>query len=825
MSVRIHQLSKQIGIQNKELIELLRERGFEIKSAASTVDNISAESIVEEFAAKAKAEQDGEQPATGEGAPEGGRPEEEKEAPGEQAAGAGETKAEALPPKKRSGLPKGAVVKSSEDIEREREAKAEAARPKPPPAKKAPPPANKAPAPPPPPKTPSSGPQPPPPPPPSPPSPPPPPSPAAPPPPPRPSSGGGPPKPPKPEADKPDTAAGEEGGEAAAPDESAKPVAERKLLHVKPPIVVRDFAIQLGLKPFKLISELMELGIFAAMNQTIEQSVAATVAERHGFTLEIHHRGETQADRDAAKAKKEQPAEDDPSLLETRPPVVCILGHVDHGKTTLLDTIRKTNVVGGEAGSITQHIGAYQVAHNDRKITFIDTPGHAAFSLMRERGANVTDIAVLVIAADDGFKPQTDEALRFAREANNAIVVAINKTDAKGADVNRVKLQMQEKGIPPEDLGGETVTVEVSALKGTNLEELLEMILLQADVLELKANPKVAPVGTIIETCIEQGRGPTASVIVERGILKKGDVLVCGGAYCRVRTMLDAEGRARAEAPPATPVQVVGWTGIPEAGMRFTTEKNERAAKRATEEVVRRQKLEAVATTVSEEREKGAATVEDLFAAIENQRKKFLRVIVKADVHGAAEALVRNLKEIKSDKVDLEILDKGVGNITKNDISMASASGAAIVGFNVKLETGVQSEAKHHDVRIIRHEIIYELMDQVEAAMADLLEPEVREKKVGAAEVRQVFSVGKGRNVAGCMVTQGTLNRGRKARLLRGGELIHEGVIRNLKRFKEDAKEVRAGFECGVNLDKYDAYEEGDIIECFETEQIPPSLR
>lgn len=792
MSVRIHQLSKDIGMENKELLELLRSRGFEVKSASSTIDNISADAIREEFAKP-------EEPAV-------------EEAPAEAA----EEEKPSAPQ-----IPAGAFVKSAEDIQREREAKAaaekaakegaEAPKAETPEAPKAPEPED--------PKKPAT-----------PPSPPSPPKPSTPPAPPTPPSAGGPPRPPStppaaPAQPKPDGAAAPEASDAEASASDAAPEAsdQPKTIHLKPPIVVRDFAGEIGLKPFKLISELMEMGIFASMNQSIEEDIAKKLAERHGCILEIHHRGEG-SEQAGGKPKEEKPDHDDPRFLEPRPPVVCILGHVDHGKTTLLDTIRKANVTAGEAGGITQHIGAYQIEHNGQKISFVDTPGHAAFSKMRARGANVTDIAVLVIAADDAFKPQTDEALKFVKEANNAIVVAINKIDAKGANVDRVKQQMQEKGIAPEEWGGETVTVEVSALNGTNIDDLLDMILLQAEVLELKANPKCPPSGTIVESQVEQGRGATATVIVERGTLKQGDALLCGEVYCRVKSMTDADGNVLKSAAPGTPARVMGWSDVPASGVKFTTEKNEKVAKRAAEEAIQKRKLANAAESAEKSGEGGAATVEDLFAAIESQQKKCLQVIVKSDVHGSTEALVSALEEIESDKVDLKVISKGVGHITKNDVTLASTGGATIVGFNVKLDSGVQSQAKHHDVRIIQHDIIYELIDQVEEAMADLLDAEYIERKSGVAEIRQIFGVGKGRNVAGCMITEGTIKRNGVARLMRDGELVHEGKIDTLKRFKDDVKEVRAGYECGINIADFNDYQEGDTIECFEVEEQRPSL-
>ena len=777
MSVRIHQLSKDLGMENKELIELLKSRGYEVKSASSTVDNISAEALREEFAAQAP------QPA-------------EPEAP--------------VAPK----LPEGAFVKSAADIDREHQKKAAAeeaekaakapkqvspATPPSPPTVATPPSSAilpKAPNPIPTVSTPTAAPTP-----------------------------AGPPKPPAAaQAADVEQAPAAESTEGEGPEASVAEAGKLKKIHVKPPIVVRDFAGEIGLKPFKLISELMEMGIFASMNQTIEESVAVQVAGRHGCELEIHHRGEQSEKGASSKPKVEKPDDDDPKFLKPRPPVVCILGHVDHGKTTLLDTIRKANVVKGEAGGITQHIGAYQIDHKDQKISFIDTPGHAAFSMMRERGANVTDVSILVIAADDAFKPQTEEALKFAKDANNAIIVAINKIDAKGANIDRVKQQMQEKGIAPEDWGGETIAVEVSALKGTNIDNLLDMILLQVELLELKANPTCPASGTIIESQIEMGRGASATVIVERGTLKKGDALLCGEVYCRVKTMTDADGNQLKDAPPATPVRVTGWSDVPASGTKFSTQKNEKSAKRCAEENIQVRKLHDAASTQQQNTEGGAATVEDLFAAIENQQKKCLRVIVKSDVHGSTEALVQALKAIESDKVELDVISKGVGHITKNDITLASAGGAMVVGFNVKLDNGVQSLAKHHDIRIVQHAIIYELIDQVEEAMADMLDAEYTEKKTGAAEVRQVFSVGKTRKVAGCMVTEGLIQRNCIARLMRGGELIHESKIDTLKRFKDDVKEVRAGYECGINVAGYDDYQEGDTIECFAVEEQRASL-
>lgn len=822
MSVRIYQLSKEIGMDNTELIVLLKERGYEVKSASSTVDNISAESLREEF---------------------GPKPEPQQEAP--------EEKAPVPEKKKEPVLPAGAIVRSKEDIERERrereeeeqKKRAELIQPKPAaPVSKAPPPLPKSPVimrrP-----APGGG------------------SPGTPPP----IPGGpaapripiirtdlpreeprqepeqqeketkpaaaapkGPPaiKPPiirgpkpiaPPSVTIPQPAATEEKSEAAEAQAQQEEAADEnlKVLQLRTPIVVRDFAHQIGRKPFQLISELMEMSIFASMNSSIEEEVADRLARSHGYKLEIRHRGEAGP---ADKAKVEKPVKRKAEVVE-RPPVVCILGHVDHGKTTLLDTIRKANVVATEAGGITQHIGAYQISHKDKLITFIDTPGHAAFSNMRARGAQTTDIAILVVAADDGFMPQTDEALGHARVAKVPIVVAINKIDAPGANIDRVMRQMQERELAAEEWGGETLCAQVSALKGKGIDDLLDVILLQAEVTEtIVADPKAPVEGVVLEAQKELGRGSTASVIVQQGTLKPGISLICGEHFCRIRQLIDDKGNQIKSAGPSTPVKVIGWSSPPDAGDVFKLVKNEREAKKLAEanELARR-KLEAA------DRQESSASVDDLFAAIKKTQKKNFAVLVKADVYGTAEALATSLQCIKSDKIDLEVVDMGVGDITRNDVIMSSAAGASIVGFNVGLENGVGNIAKHHGIKLFQHNIIYELIDQVKDAMADLLEPELRENKIGAAEVRQVFPLGKGQ-VAGCMVTEGRVQRDALARLMRNGELVYQSKVSTLKRFKEDATEVRAGYECGIQLDGYNDYREKDSIEVFEILKIKPSL-
>lgn len=598
---------------------------------------------------------------------------------------------------------------------------------------------------------------------------------------------------------------------------------------VRPPIVVRDFAIALNLKPFQVIGNLMELNKVVSVASVIDEADARKVAERHGYTLEIRHRGEGVQ----PVKKAEKPSEDDPALMATRPPVVCVLGHVDHGKTTLLDFFRKTNVVSGEAGGITQHIGAYSVKYQGEKpeykgrtVTFLDTPGHAAFAKMRERGASVTDIAVLVVAADDGFMPQTEEALKFAQKHASAIVTAINKVDAKGANIDRVKQQMQQRGLTPEDWGGETITAPVSALKGTGMNELIESILLQAEVLDLKANPKCPAQGVIIESQMETGRGPTATVIVQKGTLKPGDSFVCGETWCKVRALMDERGNRLPAAAPGSPTLVLGWDAVPAPGAKFQTVKNDREARELAEEaaLAARKAAEAIQQAPTLGARPGMSDLERLMAALAADKEKVLRVLLKADVNGTLEALEGCLLEIKSNKVRLEIVGGSVGPVTQNDVALAEAAKATIVAFDTKVDNGVQPQLKRSGVGLLTHDIIYELITLVKEAMTEMLDPEVRENKLGAAEVRAVFPLGKEHKVAGCMVTEGLIRRAAKARVVRAGKIIHHGPVETLRRFKDDASEVKAGFECGIKLGGYDEYQPGDIIEAIEMLQTRPSL-
>jgi translation initiation factor IF-2 len=845
MSVRIHELAKRIEMDNKELLSLLKDRGFAVKTVSSTIDTINAEAIEEEFRSKQKTGAPAEaEPSSSPAAPPAGIEATNKPATNKPAGDAPSASTVLPPPRPpmpgsaASGtfsakLPAGVFVKSAADIAREK-AEAEQARQAarviaPPPfaagrgpATLRPRSAVVAPPPPPPPRSAAPAPS----------LPAAPPTVAAPPPTASPRPGPAPLSAPRPapaplpisrptvlSAPAPAAAPAVPPLPASTGEESvATPAAELKVIQLKPPVVVREFAMALGLKPFRLISEMMEMGIFASLNQAIEEAVAVKIAEKHGFLLEVKHRGEAPA-TPVVKEKKPEPEVDELTLMEPRPPVVCILGHVDHGKTTLLDTIRKANVAAGEAGGITQHIGAYQIEVDGRKITFLDTPGHAAFNKMRARGASVTDIAVLVVAADDGFMPQTDEALRYIKDAKVALIVAINKADVKGANFDRVKLQMQERGIAPEDWGGETIAVKVSALKGEGVHDLLEYIALQADIMELKANPKAPASGTVIESQIEVGRGSTATVIVQRGTLRVGDAVVCGAAYTKVKALFDDRGGQLKQAGPSTPVKIIGWSATPEVGQTFKVVKNEREAKALAEEAEfeLRQKQQLTAAVPKD------TSIDALFANIAANQKRTLKVVLKSDVYGSAEAVRGLLEGIKSDKVGLEIVATDVGPVSKNDVLLASASGAIVIGFNTRSENGVAPFAKHQGVAIHHFEIIYELADRVREFMADLLEPELKEVRLGAAEVRAIFPVGKG-FVAGCLVTEGKVTRNARARVRRGREAVHESSVDTLRRFKDDANEVRAGLECGIRLAGFDGYEQGDIIECFEVQKIRASL-
>ena len=606
-------------------------------------------------------------------------------------------------------------------------------------------------------------------------------------------------------------------GSAPAPE---APTGEEIIL--RPPVIVRDLAEKLGKKPFQVIADLMELGVFATVNQAIEPEVAQKVCAKHNFRFKVERRAKGEGVH--APPKKEEPAvlDDKVEDLKPRAPVVTIMGHVDHGKTTLLDGIRKSNVAAGEAGGITQHIGAYTISvpHPERKgelqqITFLDTPGHAAFSAMRARGANVTDIVVLVVAANDGVMPQTLEALSHAQAAKVPIVVAVNKCDHPNANPMLVRNQLQEKGLIPDEWGGNTFFVDVSALTKQGVDRLLEIICFQADLLELKANPDREAKGNVVESGLEPG-GPTATVLVRNGTLRLGDVVICGGHYGRVRALINEENKRLKEAGPSVAVKVLGMNGVPEAGLEFNVVASEKVAREIAAE-------RGLAVQGQEKEARPLRTLEGLFEQLSQENAKVLKVVVKADTQGSVEAIVDALKKVENDKVNLEIIHNAVGTITESDVVLASASKGVILGFHTRVDSSAAELAKREGIQIKLYAIIYELIDQVKEAMAGLLEPLLKEAVFGSAEVRKVFALSKGGNVAGCVVTSGRIVRG-KARIVRRRNTIYEGLIQTLRRFQDEVNEVRAGMECGIRLEGFDLFEPGDAIECYTIEKVAQKL-
>ena len=609
---------------------------------------------------------------------------------------------------------------------------------------------------------------------------------------------------------------------AAAPDVNPEEIIdESKVIQMKPPIQVRDLATRLNLKPFQLIHELMEMNVFATLNQNIEEAVAKKICEKRGFVFLAEKRKEGGGVHKVAPVVEPPKAKPVPSAnLKPRPPIVTFMGHVDHGKTSLLDAIRRAKVAAGEAGGITQHIGAYTVQRNNHSITFLDTPGHEAFTAMRARGANVTDIVVLVVAADDGIKPQTLEALRHAQAAKVTIMVAINKVDLPNANLDKVKGQLQELGLAPEEWGGQTVVCEVSATKGTGIEKLLEMIALQSEVLELRADPTGNARARVIETQIETGRGPTATVLVQHGCLKVGDSFVCGPHQGKVKALLDDAGNAITTAGPSVPTRIIGLSGAPSPGEEVVVVSSEREARTIVEE---RQEAQRATRLAAGPGAPTGVTLENLFASIADGQKKCLRVVLKGDVQGSVEAIVEAIRKIQSQKVTLEIILSTIGPISESDILLAKASGAVVIGFNTKTDNSAANAAKREGIQIKLFSIIYELVDQVKEAMTGLLDPELRESPLGNALVKKVFELSKFM-VAGSQVQSGRITKSGRARVIRKKQPIYDGAVVTLKRFQEDVPEVRQGLECGIRLGNFDEYEEGDIIECYQLEKVPQTL-
>jgi translation initiation factor IF-2 len=579
---------------------------------------------------------------------------------------------------------------------------------------------------------------------------------------------------------------------------------------------VRDLATLMGVSPINVIKELMSNGIMANINQQIDFETAAIVAEEMGFDavpLAEAPSAETEAAEEAVGWRKVL-AEEEAADLVARPPVVTMLGHVDHGKTSLLDVVRQANVVAGEAGGITQHIGAYQAVKNDQLITFLDTPGHEAFTAMRARGAQATDIAILVIAADDGVMPQTREAIDHARAAHVPIIVAMNKIDLASSRPDRVKQQLSEMGLVPDDWDGDTMVIPVSAKEKTGIEDLLEAILLVAEDLNPQANPEASAVGTVLEAQIERGRGIMTTVLVQNGTLHTGDTLLIGTHHGRIKAMFDYRGNRVKQAGPSTPVSVSGLDGIPEAGEQFIVVENEKVARRMIEETAEDQRVDPT------QRGRTTSTLDEFFNRLQQGETKTLNLIVKADVQGSLEPIVNSLEKLSNEEVDIDILRAATGPITESDVLLASASDAIILGFSVEADPIARNAAASEGVQIQTYNIIYKLIEDVELALNGMLEPVYEDVVIGRAEVREVFKIRGVGTIAGCFMRTGEGRRNAKARLIRNTKLLHSGGVASLKHLADNVREVKAGFEFGVSIEGWNDYKPGDIIEFFTTQRV-----
>lgn len=601
-------------------------------------------------------------------------------------------------------------------------------------------------------------------------------------------------------------------GQEVQKTEITVPRAHKKVIRLAGDAInVRDLAREMAVREAEVVKVLLELGVVAGVNQPVDFDTATLVADHFGFTVE------RRVDDLEWRLEEESSAVAGEEHLQPRPPVVTIMGHVDHGKTSLLDAIRKTNVTAQEAGGITQHIGAYTVDVRGRQITFLDTPGHEAFTAMRARGAKVTDIVVLVVAADDGVMPQTVEAINHARAANVPIIVAVNKIDKPEANFERVTRQLTEYGLVPEEWGGDTIFVKVSAKTQEGLPELLDMILLQADVLELKANPSKRAAGTIIEAKLDRGRGPVATVLIQEGTLHEGEPFVCGPYFGRVRALINDRGQRVKEAGPSVPVEILGLEGVPEAGSAFTVAPDEATARAIAEQRQAKVREESLVKS-------SRITLEDLNRRIQAGDVKELRVVLKADVQGSVEALSAALSQLSSDEVKLKILHASVGGIKESDVDLAAASGAIVIGFNVRPEAKASEEARRQGVEIRLYDVIYNVVNDVRDALQGLLAPTIREVILGRAEVREVFKVPAVGSVAGVQVLEGKILRSAEVRLIRDSVVVYTGRIASLRRFKEDVREVAAGYECGVALQNFQDIKVGDVIESFEKEEVARQL-
>jgi translation initiation factor IF-2 len=578
-------------------------------------------------------------------------------------------------------------------------------------------------------------------------------------------------------------------------------------------ITVADLANRMSERVVDVVKHFMKQGQIVQATDYIEPDTAQIIAEDMGHTV----RRVAESDVEAGLFQKANA--DDTSDLASRPPVVTVMGHVDHGKTSLLDAIRKTNVVSGEAGGITQHIGAYQVEVNGHKITFIDTPGHAAFTAMRARGASVTDIVILVVAADDGVMPQTIEAINHAKAAGVPIIVAINKVDKSEADPTRVRTELLQHEVFVESMGGEVLDVEVSATKGTNLDRLLETVLLQSEVLELKANPNRPAEGTVIEARLDKGRGAVATVLIQQGTLKVGDIIVAGAASGRVRALIDDHGKQVKQAGPSMPVEVLGFAEAPDAGDRLAVVESEARAREVTAYRVRQKRDKSLASTNA-----SRGSLEQMMSQLATAGQKVFPLVIKGDVQGSVEAISQALSALGTDEVTARIIHAGVGGITESDVALAATSAAAIIAFNVRANTQARALAERDGIEIRQYNIIYNLVDDVKAAMSGMLSPERRETMLGNAEILEIFDISKVGKIAGCRVTDGVVQRGASVRLIRDNVVVHEGKLSTLKRFKDEVREVPAGQECGMAFEKYEDMRVGDVIECYRIEEIARSL-
>ncbi len=592
----------------------------------------------------------------------------------------------------------------------------------------------------------------------------------------------------------------------------------KKVVEILPRLTVRELAERLEVSPIAVIKEMMSNGIMASINETIDFDTAAIVGEEMGFEIVPYQEKEEKVQPVEEEIEKvvlqrqQFIAEEDPAKLKPRPPIVTVLGHVDHGKTTLLDNIRSANVVEGEAGGITQHIGAYQVDVDDKKITFLDTPGHAAFTAMRARGAMVTDLAILVVAADDGVMPQTKEAIGHARAAGVPIVVAINKIDKDNANLEKVKQDLANENLVPEDWGGETICVPLSALNNVGIDDLLENILLATEVADLQANPDRSAQGTVVEAKLDEKRGVVATLLVQNGTLKQGDVVVVGQMHGRIRAMFNDRGKRIKKATPAMPVSVLGLPEVPSAGDIFEVVKNRKAAEKLIVE-----RKDAADAAMSHGR--APITLEDFLSILQGEEVKQLNLIIKADVHGSLEPIVNSLKTLGDEQHTVKVILQGTGNISESDITLAAASRAIVIGFNVSVDGAAKRIAEVEGVDIRNYRIIYKLIEDIDLALKGLYEPVYEDRVIGHAEVRAVFKAGR-KKIGGCYIREGKVTRDALARVVRNRKLLHSSKISSLRRFTEDVAEVATGFECGIGVEGFDDYAEGDIIEAYVRERV-----